>query len=87
MPVDEPPPDAALEEAAAAIAGVDAIVFPAAGVAAHFAHQGWAHGFAGCRALGCGSNRHRRGRKEGSVSMGHSCSPGIVSHMCLPSAR
>lgn len=86
MPVDEPPPDATFEEAAAAVAGIDAVVFPAAGVAAHFAHQGWAHGFAGRRALGCGSNRRRGRREEGSVSMGHSRGPGIVSHMCLPSA-
>lgn len=66
LPVDEPPPDAALEKAAAAVAGVDAVVFPAAGVAAHFAHQGRAHGFARRRALSCGSNRRggegRKGR-------------------------
>lgn len=59
-PVDEPPPHAALEEAAAAVAGVDAVMFAAAGVSAHFADQRRAQGLSRGRALGCGS--------EGSVS-------------------
>lgn len=60
-PVDEPPPHAALEEAAAAVAGVDAVMFPAAGVAAHSAHQGRAQSFAWSRTLGCGSNTNTQG--------------------------
>lgn len=72
LPVDEPPPDTALEETTAAVAGIDAVVFPAAGVAAHFAHQGWTHGFARRRALSCGSNRRGGGREKGSFSMSHS---------------
>ena len=38
-PVEESPPDAALEEPAAAIAGVDSVVFTAAGVSTHSAQQ------------------------------------------------
>lgn len=38
-PVDEPPPHAPLEEAAAAVAGVDAVVLPAAAVPTHAALQ------------------------------------------------
>lgn len=41
-PVDEPPPHAPLEEATAAIAGVDAIVLPAAAVSTYAALQGGA---------------------------------------------
>lgn len=74
LPVNEPPPHAAFEEAAAAVAGVDAVVFPAAGVSAHFADQSRAQRFARGRTLGCESNRAGR------------LVPFIVSHMCLPSA-
>lgn len=55
--VDEPPPDAALEEAAAAVAGIDAVVLPAAGVCAHLAEQRGAQGFTGRRALRCQGHR------------------------------
>lgn len=55
LPVNEPPPHAAFEEAAAAVAGVDAVVFPAAGVSAHFADQSQAQSFARGRTLGCES--------------------------------
>lgn len=78
LPVNEPPPHAAFEEAAAAVAGVDAVVFPAAGVSAHFADQSRAQRFARGRTLGCESNR--TGRLVPFME------PGIVSHMCLPSA-
>lgn len=56
LPVNEPPPHAAFEEAAASVAGVDAVVFPAAGVSAHFADQSWAQSFAWGWTLGCESN-------------------------------
>lgn len=56
LPVNEPPPHAAFEEAAAAVAGVDAVVFPAAGVSAHFADQSRAQGFAWGWTLGCESD-------------------------------
>lgn len=56
MPVNEPPPHAAFEEATAAVAGVDAVVFPAAGVSAHFADESRAQSFARGWALGCESN-------------------------------
>lgn len=64
LPVNEPPADAALEEAAAAVAGVDAVVFAAAGVAAHLAHQRRAQGLPRRRALGCGF-KHSAGGREG----------------------
>ena len=51
-PVDEPAAHAALEEAAAAVAGVDAVVLPAAGVPAHLAQQSGTQGFARSGALG-----------------------------------
>lgn len=54
-PVNQPPPHAALEEAAAAVAGVDAVVFAAAGVAAHSADQRGAGGLPRGRTLGCGA--------------------------------
>lgn len=57
LPVDEPPPHAPLEEAAATIAGVDAVVFPAAGVSAHFADQSWAQSLSRAWTLGCKSKR------------------------------
>lgn len=55
-PVNEPPPHAAFEEAAAAVARVDAVVFAAAGVAAHFADQRRAQSLPRGRTLGCGSD-------------------------------
>lgn len=93
MPVNEPPADAALEEAAAAVAGVDAVVFAAAGVTAHFAHQGRTHGFPRRRALGCGFKQSAEGGVGGSRVWGvtrlarvvHVALVGIVSHACLPS--
>lgn len=42
-PVAEPPAHGPLEEAAAAVAGVDAVVLPAAAVSTHAALQRWAH--------------------------------------------
>jgi hypothetical protein len=39
LPVVKLPPDAALEEATAAVAGEDAVVFPRAGVSTHDARQ------------------------------------------------
>lgn len=42
-PIDESPPHTPLEEAAAAIAGVDAVVLPTAAVPAHAALDGGAH--------------------------------------------
>lgn len=86
MPVYEPPADAALEEAAAAIAGVDAVVFAAACVAAHFAHQGWTHGFPRRWALGCGFKQSVEGAEGDTVSAGVLVAQiYIVSHVCLPS--
>lgn len=55
-PVNEPPPHAAFEEAAAAVAGVDPVMLAAAGVAAHLADQRRAQGLPRGRALGCGSD-------------------------------
>lgn len=55
-PVNEPPPHAALEEAAAAVAGVDAVMFAAAGVSAHFADQRRAQRLSRGWTLGCGSD-------------------------------
>jgi len=60
LPVDEPPADAALEEAAAAVAGVDAVVLAAAGVPAHLAQQGGAQGLARSRTLGWRSTQAHR---------------------------
>lgn len=60
LPVNEPPPHAAFEEAAAAVAGVDAVVFPAAGISAHFADQSRAQGFARGWTLGCESKHSDR---------------------------
>lgn len=51
LPVDELSPDAPLEEAAAAVAGIDAVVFPTAGVRTHFTQQACAQDFTWCRAL------------------------------------
>lgn len=95
MPVNEPPADAALEEAAAAVAGVDAVVFAAAGVAAHFAHQGRTHGFPRRRALGCRFKQSAEGGLVGSgvwamggrvggnrVSAVRSCGPGRHCSTC-----
>lgn len=56
MPVNEPPPHAAFEETAAAVAGIDAVVFPTAGVSAHFADKSRAQSFARGWTLGCESN-------------------------------
>lgn len=49
-PVDEPPSDASLEEAAAAVAGVDAVVLPAAAVPAHAAPGRGSRACGGCGA-------------------------------------
>jgi len=62
LPVNEPPPHAAFEEAAAAVAGVDAVVFPAAGVSAHFADQSRAQSLSWAWTLGCASNTVTQGR-------------------------
>lgn len=53
-PVDELPPDAALEEATAAVTGVDAVVFATAGVRTHFAQQAGGQDFTWSRTLTCG---------------------------------
>lgn len=91
MPVNEPPADAALEEAAAAVAGVDAVVFAAAGVATHFAQQGRTHGFPRRRALGCGFKQSAergsqavKGVGGNTVSAGRSCGPGWHCFTCVP---
>lgn len=67
LPVNEPPPHAAFEEAAAAVAGVDAVVFPTAGVSTHFADQSRAQSLARGRTPGCVSNTVTQDR---SVSAG-----------------
>lgn len=69
-PVNEPPPHAALEEAAAAVASVDAVMFAAAGVAAHPADQRRAQGLPRGRALGCGGRRGSWVRARPSASNG-----------------
>lgn len=76
MPVNEPPPHTAFEEAAAAVAGVDAIVFPAAGVSTHFADQSWAQSFARGWTLGCESNTQERSVKCHSFSL-------VLFHTCV----
>lgn len=53
QPVDELPADTALEEATAAVAGVDAIVLPTAGVTTHLAQQHGAQRLARGRAQPC----------------------------------
>lgn len=88
LPVNEPPPHAALEEAAAAVAGVDAIVFPAAGVAAHFADQSRAQSFARGRTLGCETDTVTRGRSVSAIRSAWYCFthvPAIctVSSVCM----
>lgn len=67
LPVNEPPPHAAFEEAAAAVAGVDAVVFPAAGVSAHFADQSRAQSFARGWTLGCESNTVTQGSSVSAI--------------------
>lgn len=73
MPVNEPPPHAAFEEAAAAVAGVDAVVFPTAGVPAHFADQSRAQRFARGRTLGCESNTVTQGRSVSGIHVARHC--------------
>lgn len=80
MPVYEPPPHAAFEEAAAAIAGVDAIMFAAAGVTADFADQRWTQSFSWNGTLGCKSDMLTQGRSVSAIQSA------IVSCMGLPSA-
>lgn len=44
-PVNQSSPHAAFEEAATAIAGIDAVVFTTAGIRAHFTKHVWARSF------------------------------------------
>lgn len=67
LPVNEPPPHAAFEEATATVAGVDAVVLAAAGVPAHFADQSRAQRFARGRTLGCESNTVTQGRSVSCI--------------------
>ncbi len=67
LPVNEPPPHAAFEEATAAIAGVDAVVFPTAGVSAHFADQSRAQCFSWGWTLGCESNTVTQGMSVSAI--------------------
>lgn len=80
MPVNEPPPHAAFEEAAAAVTGVDAVVFPAAGISAYFAHESQAQSFAGGWTLGCESNKLR---SVSAILVVRYC---FIQYMCRPSA-
>lgn len=81
-PVDELPADAALEEAAAAIAGVNAVVLPAAGVPAHLAQQHGAQRLAGRRAQPC-----RSGANGGQGDSGHPNVPCPCHPSPLPASR
>ena len=85
LPVNESPPHAAFEEAAAAVAGVDAVMFPAAGVTADFADQSRAQSFSWSWTLGCESNtvtHTHTGDRSRSVSC-HSFNV-VLFHTCVP---